>query len=345
MSREEASRDPTLKPELYHSEVSSADRVVRVTDADLQSLAPILSSLSFDLVRTFLVVARSGSERRAAEAMCLTQPAISQRISRLERLVGVPLFERVRGGKLRLTAAGFSFYELAEDLIDRLKLASLAMRAEMTGERSTLVIATGPTIASYVLPYLLQALESSDELAVSLRIASHWEIASLVERGEVDVGITSEPVRNPRILARPIFEERILVVSSPKHPGSVQGGGDALGCWPLALPGPSTRTRRVVDEWALAHGIELKVLVEATSHDVLKRFAMSGRGLAVTVYSAVRHELQSGTLASLSMPPDFPEIQPLYVLVRRFRPLTRPLSLFLNIVETGSWLQWYQGTQ
>ena len=135
-------------------------------------------------LEVFLAVVRNGSFGRAAAALIVTQPAVSERIRRLERVVGADVFERTARGAV-LTAAGEQLLPYAERCT---ALATEAEEAIREGEHfPRFVIAVHSTFAHRIVPMVLGALASLPR-RVAVRDAHSHEVESLVLDGVADIG-------------------------------------------------------------------------------------------------------------------------------------------------------------
>src|SRR5215211_409118 len=109
---------------------------------------------------TFRAVAREGSFSRAAEALALSQPAVSQQVAALERELGTALLVRGRGGTVP-TEGGRLLLEHADAVADRLALAGVQMGALVAGERRTLRLGAFPSALAAVVPEAIAALRAA----------------------------------------------------------------------------------------------------------------------------------------------------------------------------------------
>src|SRR5918997_290430 len=121
-------------------------------------------------VLTFREVARHRSFSRAAEALSLTQSAVSQQVAALERQLGTRLLDRRPGG-LRLTSAGEQLLEHAGAIADRLTLADAQIAEEVAAERRELRIGAFPSALATIVPAAVAALPPRHRLRRRRRIA------------------------------------------------------------------------------------------------------------------------------------------------------------------------------
>jgi DNA-binding transcriptional LysR family regulator len=139
-------------------------------------------------------VARSGSFSRAAEALGYTQSAISQQIAMLERLVGLPLFER-RGGRRQVVTseAGELLLRHAGAVLDRLQAAKADLSAFSEGAKGTLRIGAYESVSARILPAILGVFAAKwPDVDIHLRDSSNEELLTLVEAGDLDLAFVMD---------------------------------------------------------------------------------------------------------------------------------------------------------
>ena len=179
-------------------------------------------------LRVFLAVASAGSFSRAASALVLTQPSVSERIAGLERSVGTALFERTSRGA-RLTARGDQLVPYARRCVAIADDALEAVRAEETVPR--LRVAVHTTFAYRALPFVIDALGDLPR-RISMRDAHSTEVQEMVLDDAADVGFVV-PNAVPRALHREdLPDDEIVCVAGAARTRSPRSGGSARGIWP-----------------------------------------------------------------------------------------------------------------
>ncbi len=145
-------------------------------------------------LRYFLAVADAGSVTGAADLLGIAQPALSQAITRMERELGVKLFQRTRRGAA-LTVAGEAIVDDIRLSVSRIEAAEARARDIGTQQGGTLVIGFVSAALFEVLPAAIRALrKASPNVKLSLREMSNAEQASALEKGEIDLGLLHTPV-------------------------------------------------------------------------------------------------------------------------------------------------------
>ena len=147
---------------------------------------------------TFREVATQGSFSRAAEALALSQPAVSQQVSALERELGAELLVRGRAGALP-TPAGELLLQHAEALAARLELADEQMERLVEGERRTLRLGAFPSGLATIVPEAIAAVRAQrPELEVDVEEATLAELPRGVQAGRLHLAVCFQGAAAPR---------------------------------------------------------------------------------------------------------------------------------------------------
>ncbi len=166
-------------------------------------------------LETFLKVAEHGSFTRAAKALGVSQPAISQQMAKLEETLRHPLFER-QGRTLRLTHAGETLRTRAVQIVSMVRDA----RREVTddGETGRLVIGGIPTIAPYLLPPLIARFHRKfPQVQMEIREDVTERLLRSCHQGEVDVAVLALPVEEAGLKVEWLFDEPLLLAVPAAH--------------------------------------------------------------------------------------------------------------------------------
>ena len=173
--------------------------------------------MDLDQLRYFVKVAELGSFTRAAEECGVSQPALSQRVAKLEAEIGRPVFDRL-GRSVRLTEAGQLLRRRADQLLALADDAAREVRDD--GQSGRVVVAAIPTIAPFLLPPLLREFRR-DFPRATVQVDEEVTEALLrrCARGEVDVGVLALPIEAPPGLSvEPLFDEELLLALPSEHP-------------------------------------------------------------------------------------------------------------------------------
>jgi DNA-binding transcriptional LysR family regulator len=257
--------------------------------------------MELNQLRGFVTVARLGSFTRAAEALFLSQPAMSLQVKALEKALGEPLFER-RGRTLLLTPAGRVLLERAEKILDLVKQVGAEVQALKGLEGGRLVIGTSDSNCLYVLPDLVQLFRSHfPKVELHLTNSQSSRVAELVATGQVDFGLVTLPVMDARIESRPLFRRDDVLICAPEHPLHARSSVtlQELGEYPLLLLDQSSRSRNALDQVLADAGVIPKSVMELGSIEVIKRYVEIDLGISIVPDFTVKAEVQSGRLCTV----------------------------------------------
>jgi DNA-binding transcriptional LysR family regulator len=243
-------------------------------------------------LRAFLLTAENGSASVAARSLGVTQPAISQQLQELERLLQVRLIERV-GIRMLPTSAGRALVDpvrRALAAIDQIEPTVAPFRDRDAG---LVRLGTGATACIHFLPAPLALTQAQlPNLQILVVTGNSGEILASIEDGAIDVGlVTGEVSRsNPAIHIEPVFEEELVAVLP--RPLEYQLPGQLtpqdLGRHPLILFDPAGTTRSIIDTWFKAAGIRPIPAMELGSIEAIKTLVGAGLGVSVIPSLAAR---------------------------------------------------------
>jgi len=269
-------------------------------------------TLDLDTLEVLARVAETGSLTRAAEALGVTQQAVSARLRAAEQAIGQPLAHRTAFGS-ELTDAGRVVLGLAVPVLEasrRLEAGVVALREPV----GSLVVAASQTIAELLLPgWLLAHRDAAPDVSVRLIAGNSATVTELVRSGAADLGFTETPAEVPDLSSLVVTEDELVVVVAPHHPWARTPGitADDLAATPLLLREEGSGTRATVEAWVVESGLRLSspaAVLETTG--IIRANARAGIAPAVMSLRTVDADLADGALVRV------PLLGP---------PLTRPL--------------------
>jgi DNA-binding transcriptional LysR family regulator len=286
-------------------------------------------------LRSFLEIARLGSVSRAAQALGLTQPAVTKQVRALEAALGSPLLERAGRG-VRLTAAGVLLAEFGRRGARVFDDFGQALGELARGDAGKLVIGAGvTTCVQHLPPWLREYRRRHPGIDVSIATGTSHAVENWVVNAEVDVGfVTSEP-RRPELAVRRLFEEEIVLVVEPN---TARRGPMALEELGLILFPKTTGFRQYLDQRLALRQLTVSVKMETDSVEAIKSFVTVGIGASFLPISTVREELRQGTLARVQAR-GLGRLERRTALIwRRDRPAGFAMQSFLDIVTPSATL-------
>ena len=266
-------------------------------------------------VEGFLEVARRQNLSRAAEALFITQPALTARLRALEVEVGSPLFRRGRRG-MALTEAGRAFLPYAERAVRALRDGASAIeRLPMAQE---LVLGAAPAISTYVLPQLLVRFEAANpDIRLSVRTGHSEQVLELAVRGDVDVALVRE-LHHPDLETLFLYEDELVLVVEPRHPlaRTHRVTIDRLRDARLILFDRTSSYYDLTNALFRPAGSLPRGVLELDHIDAAKQMVLAGLGIALLPTTAVATELLDGSLRRVDLI-GTPPIERRIVAIRR----------------------------
>ncbi|HRF31317.1 MAG: LysR family transcriptional regulator [Rhodocyclaceae bacterium] len=285
--------------------------------------------LTFRQLETFATVARLGSFSRAAEALHLTQPAVSIQVRQITESVGLPLFEQ-SGREIRLTAAGQELLRTARELDDswnRFESAVDALKGLKKGRLRVALVTT----AKYFLPRMLGAFcQRYPDIEIELEVANRARIIERLRANEDDLYIMSFPPEELDVVATPFLDNPLVVVAPAAYPLPAGPLSLAdLAPHPFLLRETGSGTRKAVDRHLAANGLTLKVKLALGSNEAIRDLVASGMGLAILSRHVLGEHPEQEGLRILEVA-GFPLQQPWSVVHLRQKILSLPAHAFMN---------------
>lgn len=252
-------------------------------------------------LRVFLNVVQEGSVGRAALALGMTQPGVSQHLHALEKFIGYPLFTR-HGRRLVLTKAGQDLLPEARRAVQAMEEFIQAAQALDRLERGRVEIGAATTMAVYVLPkYLTKFKRLHPEIRITLESGSSERLTQRIIQGELELAVV-EAVEHLKGFSRQLFyEDELVVIVPPEHPWAKLEEIEApwLAEVPLIVRNPGAMTYRVLGRALEQAGLEVKPVFYTDNHEVTKRLVLEGAGVGIVSSVVVRPNIKVGNLKAL----------------------------------------------
>jgi DNA-binding transcriptional LysR family regulator len=259
-------------------------------------------------LQVFHAVAKHLSFTKAAEALFMTQPAVTSQIRQLEEHFNTRLFDRGHG-RISLTAAG----TLALEYVERILAVSAELDnrlQEMRGQlEGPLLIGASTTIADYLLPRVLGAYKARFPSVVPrLFVANSETVQTRVAERSLDIGFIEGDSHMPLLTNDVCCEDELQVTCAPSHPLA-----KLESVTPTSLTGlphisrePGSGTRDVIDHYLQEAGVppdSLRRVMELGSPEALKGLVATGLGFAIMSRATVVNELRLGQLVQIPLSP------------------------------------------
>ncbi|WLE59495.1 LysR family transcriptional regulator [Burkholderia plantarii] len=285
-----------------------------------------------DQLITFATVAELLNISRAAEALHLSQPAVSGQLRQLQDEFGEPLYLR-DGRGVRLTPVGEQLVPLATRLRDTFAQARAYRDAVRGVERGTLRVGASTTPASYLLPYLIAEFRPlAPGVAIQAMTGNTADVVAAL--GSLDLALIEGPPGDalpPGTAVHPWREDEIVAIVPASHPLAASAGRavtlEALAESPLVLREAGSGVRQLVERAFARAGVPVRVALEIAGVEAVKEAVRAGMGVGFVSAMSLRGD---AALVMRSIAPQ-PLVRRFSVLVPHAATPSRVAAKFLEM--------------
>jgi DNA-binding transcriptional LysR family regulator len=285
-------------------------------------------------LRAFCQTARLGSVSRAAEALYLSQPAVTLQLQALERDMGVRLLER-SGRRLAMTREGEALYELARPLVEGLDSIEGAFRERMRGmDAGELNVAAGTSTILYLLPKIVEAFKAAHpDVRLTLHNVTGASGLDLLRSDAVDLAVGSMLDVPADLDYAPVYRFEPMLITPHDHPLATKPDLELqdLSPYGLILPPQRLTTYRMVDLVFQRNRVPYTVALEVGGWEVIKQYVAMGLGISI-VTAICLTESDRERLAARSLAAYFPA-RSYGVVVRKGKYLSPQARAFTELIK------------
>jgi DNA-binding transcriptional LysR family regulator len=254
----------------------------------------------------FLAVAENLSFSKAAEALFISQPAVTKHIKELESKLNSALFER-KGNKVYLTKAGKLAYLHLKQIKQRYHELEFELSRLNDDYKGSLRIGASSTISQYLIPSVLAAFHQRfPQIKLDLFNGNSFSMEQKLLNQEIDLALVENDSSQSNIRYLDFLEDEIVVVSGIN---SVYGKRKNLSLAdlqqiPIVLRERGSGTLEVIQHALKKHKIELdklNILIHLGSTEAIKNFLVNFEGIAFVSEKAINKELQLKTIVRLNI--------------------------------------------
>ncbi len=294
-----------------------------------------MNNLTLRHLRYFEALAQYGHFGRAAEALGISQPALSIQMRDLEDIVGKPLVER-GARQVRLTGLGEVLLQRGRDILRAVdELASLARTAseDLTGRLRVGVI---PTVAPYLLPRVIEGLtERFPGLDLRLREAVTQKLVGDLIEGRLDVAIVALPISEPSLVEHPLFTEEFVLVRPVADAAKPVPRPEILREMRLLLLEEGHCFRDQALSFCKMSPPGPRDLMEASALSTLVQMVGAGIGVTLVPQMAVEVEARTAAVAIARLPAPRPE-RTIGLVWRKTNPLGKQFATLIDILKDAA---------
>ncbi|MFB9330575.1 selenium metabolism-associated LysR family transcriptional regulator [Paenibacillus aurantiacus] len=263
-------------------------------------------ALNFHQLHIFYTVAERGSFSAAAQALHMTQPAVTMQVQSLEDYFGTKLLQRSTK-RIDLTEAGRALMPFALRSIELIRETDAHMSKFTKQLKGRLQLGSSLTIGEYILPRLLGPFgQEYPHIAISMKIMNTSQIMDDILGHQLNFGIVEAPVHHPDIHTEAVMSDELLLVVDKSHPlaqADEVSITDVIA-YPFVLREQGSGTRLVMEEQMRSHDIDpskLKIVMELGSTGAVKSAVEAGLGISFLSASSVKHEVALGLIRTIPL--------------------------------------------
>jgi LysR family transcriptional regulator, transcriptional activator of the cysJI operon len=257
--------------------------------------------MHIDSFKMFCDLAETESFTNAAQINSVTQSAVSQQISSLERQLNCLLIERSKK-RFRLTREGQLLYEYARQIMQSYESLLNHLQEVKDIISGTMRVATIYSIGLHDLPpYLKQFLRAHPTVNVHVEYQRANQVYEDVLGNVVDIGLVAYPLKDARLEIIPLREEKLVVICHPQHPLATKARillEDLQDQRFIAFE-PDIPTRKAIDKFLKELGVSVRHVMEFDNIETVKRAVEIEAGISIVPAATVAQEVAKQTLAAL----------------------------------------------
>lgn len=292
-------------------------------------------AVKLELYKVFKEVAEAGNITAAAQALYISQSAVSQNIKQLERELQTRLFARNSRGVL-LTAEGKMLYEYVRSAMGLLETGESKLVQTRQLHMGHLTIGASDTVTSqFLLPYLDTFHRMYPAIHIQIVSGRSAKVLAMLQSGKVDIAFASTPSEDT-LDTYPCFQTHAIFVAGKDYPIDFTHtySLEEIAAFPLILLERKASSRLYLEKYFLQNGLHLMSEIELGARSLLVDLAAIGFGVAGVTEEFVRSDLESGKLRKLNT--DF-EIPPRSVDMCFLQDVPRSAAAqkFADFVQAG----------
>jgi DNA-binding transcriptional LysR family regulator len=290
--------------------------------------------MQIDSLKVFCDLAETESFTKAAQINSVTQSAVSQQISALERAFKSLLIERSKK-KFRLTREGQVLYDYSKQIIQTYESLHSRLQELKDIISGTIRVATIYSIGLHDLPpYIKRFMKSYPTVNIHVEYRRANQVYEDVLSNVVDLGLVAYPVRDSKLEIVPLRKEPLVLIAHPQHPFAKQKSIKlkALSGQKVISFEPDIPTRKALDKILKEHDVEVNHVMEFDNVETVKRAVEIDAGISIVPQGTVTQEIAKQTLIAVNIE-DGEFYRPLAAIFKKNKVLSPAMKQFLAILK------------
>jgi len=290
--------------------------------------------MQIESLKVFCDLAETESFTKAAQINGVTQSAVSQQISSLERVFKSLLIERSKK-KFRLTREGQVLYDYSKQIIQTHESLHSKLQELKDIISGTIRVATIYSIGLHDLPpYIKKFMKSYPTVNVHVEYRRANQVYEDVFSNVVDLGLVAYPQKDTKLEIVPLRKEPLVLICHPQHPFARQKTVKLKSMVGQKVIGfePDIPTRKALDKILREHGVDVKHVMEFDNVETVKRAVEIDAGISIVPLGTVLQEVSKQTLAAIEID-DGEFYRPLAAIYKKNKVLSPAMKQFLTILK------------
>jgi len=296
--------------------------------------------MEFHQLTYFLAAAQTQNFRKAAELCLVAQSALSRQVAALEKELEVTLFTRNKK-RVILTPAGQEFAFYVRNAMEQLQEGQQFLAELQDGQRGTIRLGCIESLATAFLPALFASFHQQyPRIQLKVRVNHTDELITLVEQGEVELGLILDPkLQSELLITKELFRQQLHLLVSAQHPLAQMKVSavtlEQITAEPLLLLDETSRMGQITKRIFAQRGLPIHPLVEIESVEGLKEMVKQNIGVTLTLPALIRPSQIGNDLLLLPITGLTEEF--IFALVyRRVGPISRAARQFISTISMQS---------
>ncbi len=292
--------------------------------------------MQIESLKVFCDLAETESFTKAAQINGVTQSAVSQQISSLERLFKSLLIERSKK-RFRLTSEGQVLYDYSKQIIQTYESLHSQLQELKDIISGTIRVATIYSIGLHDLPpYVKKFMKSYPTVNVHVEYRRANQVYDDVLGNVVDMGLVAYPSKDAKLEIIPLHKDPLVLICHPHHPFAKQKNIKLKALVGQKFVGfePDIPTRKALDKILREHGVSVNNVMEFDNVETVKRAVEIDAGVSIVPQGTVTQEVHKQTLAAVTLE-DGSFYRPLAALYKKNKVLSPAMKQFLALLKEG----------
>ena len=290
--------------------------------------------MQIESLKVFCDLTETESFTKAAQINHITQSAVSQQISSLERQFKSLLIERSKK-KFRLTREGQVLYEASKQIVQTYENLHSRLQELKDIISGTIRVATIYSIGLHDLPpYIKRYLKNYPTVNVHVEYRRANQVYEDVLGNVVDLGLVAYPTRDPKLDIIPLRKELMVVICHPQHPLAKTKSikVSAIAGQKFVAFEPDIPTRKAIHKVLKEHGVQVMPIMEFDNVETVKRAVEIDAGISIVPLGTVTQEVSKQTLAAINIE-DAELHRPLAAIYKRNKVISTAMKQFIALLK------------